>query len=474
MHRAIVLLIIGAVIVTLGAMAIIVSVCRRRTDERFLLWFGLFSILYGIVLVVRNDVFRLGFGEPHGIGISIERLVTLSVIAPGLLLFEDFYGSGWRSSIRWLLGIYCALAVVAMIAASSLGHAELILSPGTVLVIMVPITLAVGHLGGYRPTPPQNGRVLFAGLVAFYCAFALDHLLQAMSGHYRAQFEPYGFLVLALCLWFAIAQRVMADERQLVSLTDEMRAARTIQEAILPKEVPFLKNMRIAVRYVPMTAVAGDLYVFSAVPPNCLGILVPDVIGHGVPAALVASMVKVAISTQVERDCEPASVIAGLNGTLCREAHQQYVTAVYLFLDAAKRIGRYSVAAHPPPLLWRSGSQVLETLGGAGLLLGVRSDEAYAESVFSFEPGDRILVYTDGLTEAENAAEESFGDAALPAFIQKRKDLDGEQFLDLLLKEVLDWSRKGSQLQQKDDITVLVIDICDGGNPRCMNALLAR
>jgi sigma-B regulation protein RsbU (phosphoserine phosphatase) len=121
-------------------------------------------------------------------------------------------------------------------------------------------------------------------------------------------------------------------------------------------------------------------------------------------------------------------------------------------------LGRYSAAAHPASLLWRRSRQTIETLGEAGLLLGVRLDEAYAECEFSFDKGDRILVYTDGLTEAENAAGQSFGEAAFPAFIRENQDLDAEQFVDLLLEEVLVWSCDGVRRQQEDDITMLVID----------------
>jgi sigma-B regulation protein RsbU (phosphoserine phosphatase) len=131
---------------------------------------------------------------------------------------------------------------------------------------------------------------------------------------------------------------------------------------------------------------------------------------------------------------------------------------VYLCLDAVNRIGRYSTAAHPPPLLWRRGKQVLEVLGATGLLLGVRPNEAYADSKFSFDVGDRLLLYTDGLLEAENAAGESFGDAALSTFIKEKHDIGAEQFVDLLLKEVLAWSCDGTQVRQEDDITIVVID----------------
>jgi sigma-B regulation protein RsbU (phosphoserine phosphatase) len=132
---------------------------------------------------------------------------------------------------------------------------------------------------------------------------------------------------------------------------------------------------------------------------------------------------------------------------------------VYISLDTVNGVGRYSAAAHPPPLLWRRGKQSLEALGETGLLLGVRPKEAYADSEFSFEVGDRLLLYTDGLLEAENAAGESFGDAALVTFIKERQELGVEQFVDLLLNEVLEWSSVGTRERQEDDITIVAIDI---------------
>jgi sigma-B regulation protein RsbU (phosphoserine phosphatase) len=104
----------------------------------------------------------------------------------------------------------------------------------------------------------------------------------------------------------------------------------------------------------------------------------------------------------------------------------------------------------------------LEKLEETGLLLGVRPNEPYAESDFSFEIGDRLLLYTDGLLEAENAAGQSFGEAVLPTFIQEKQGLGTQQFVDLLLNEVLAWSGDGTQSRQEDDITMLVIDIHGG------------
>jgi sigma-B regulation protein RsbU (phosphoserine phosphatase) len=238
-----------------------------------------------------------------------------------------------------------------------------------------------------------------------------------------------------------------------------MRAATRIQSSILPRTNPEIGSFRLAVRYAPMTAVAGDFYDFLVIRPGCLGIVVADVAGHGVPAALVASMVKVAVGAQMGIGAEPGKVIAGLNSTLCRQAQDQYVTAVYVVLDQARRMGCYSAAGHPPILLWRRADGTLLELNESGLLLGVRPSEEYEQTEFTLETGDRLLVYTDGLVEAVNARGEPFGDARLGDFMATYRDIPAEQFAERLLDEVLGWPENASLPAQADDITLVVIDI---------------
>ena len=453
------LMIAGTVIATLGSGAIAAHAFLRNSGQRVLLWFGLFAAPYGVILILRSPVFQLGFGAPAAFARFAERLAAFWTIIPALLLFKEFYGEGWRSSIRWLIGSYIAFAVVAFTLMVVQDRPELIPSPGTGLVILVPAVLILGRFAGYRSPPFPNQRVLFGGLLLFFLAFSRDHLLNARGGVWRPGLEPYGFLFLTLCLGYVAAQRVVASETQLMSLTGEMRAAARIQASILPSALPSTENLEVAVRYAPMTAVAGDLYDFTAVRPGSIGILVADVAGHGVPAALVASMVKIAVSTQTGRHGEPAKVIAGLNSILCHEAHGQYATAVYVYFDEANRVARYSAAAHPPPLLWRRSTQTLHELNETGLLLGVRPDEKYLEGELTMLGGDRLLLYTDGLLEAENAAGQLFGDAVLTQFIEAHQDLEAELFVEQLLKKVLAWPRESGRPGQSDDITVVVIDV---------------
>jgi serine phosphatase RsbU (regulator of sigma subunit) len=141
--------------------------------------------------------------------------------------------------------------------------------------------------------------------------------------------------------------------RQLLSINGELEMAREIQMSILPHEIPQIKGLEIAARYLPMTSVAGDFYDFIVIDEKHLGILVADVSGHGLPAALIASMLKAALSAQSAHACDPTRVLAGLNQSLCGKFKRHFATAAYAFVDMEKNSMRYAAAGHPALLLWR-------------------------------------------------------------------------------------------------------------------------
>src|SRR6202012_2102299 len=145
---------------------------------------------------------------------------------------------------------------------------------------------------------------------------------------------------------------------QLQTIQKELETARQIQMSILPTEIPKLDGLDIAARYIPMTSVAGDFYDFIAVDEKHIGILVADVSGHGMPAALIASMLKIALSSQVDHATDPARVLLGLNKALCGKFEHHFVTAAYVFVDMEKGTLTYAGAGHPPLLLWGGSGEI--------------------------------------------------------------------------------------------------------------------
>ena len=200
-----------------------------------------------------------------------------------------------------------------------------------------------------------------------------------------------------------------------------------------------------------MTSVAGDFYDFVVADEYQAGLLIADVSGHGVPAALIASMVKLAAASQRAVAADPARLLAGMNSALLGNTQHQFVTAAYVHLDSQSRELRYSAAGHPPMLLLRHGSVM--AVEENGLMLAAFDFASYSNTTHRLEPGDRLLLYTDGIVEASNACGDMFGQDSLRHTLKITADLSPAAAADSIISSVTTWSAK-----QDDDLTVLVCD----------------
>ncbi len=205
-----------------------------------------------------------------------------------------------------------------------------------------------------------------------------------------------------------------------------------------------------------MSAIGGDFYDFDTAQANRLGVIVADVSGHGVPAALVASMVKIAFAAEAERLDNPGLALANINRTLCGSFQGAYVTACCGFIDALSRRLSYSSAGHPAPLLRRRDGRV-EQLQERGLLLAFDADAQYPTAEVALDLGDRLVFFSDGLVEACNARDEFFGDARLEQLVAASAAVTPDQFVDEIVAELRRWVGRDTPLQ--DDVTLVVVDV---------------
>jgi len=247
--------------------------------------------------------------------------------------------------------------------------------------------------------------------------------------------------------------------QQLLAIQKELETARQIQLSILPESVPRIAGLDIAARYVPMAAVAGDFYDFIVLDNKRVGILVADVSGHGMPAALIASMLKIALAAQAEHAFDPAKVLHGLNQTLCGKFQHHFITAAYAFVDMEKRTLTYAGAGHPPLLLWGGASVGVRDISENGLFLGRFNFATYSSVEVPLAPGDWGLLFTDGISEATNPAQVEFGTERFRQFLAGEQNTSADQFADRLLKELSCWSarRRGEDLD--DDITIVAVHV---------------
>jgi phosphoserine phosphatase RsbU/P len=249
--------------------------------------------------------------------------------------------------------------------------------------------------------------------------------------------------------------------RQLLAIQKELETARLIQQSILPETVPQIEGLDIAARYIPMAAVAGDFYDFIVVDGQRVGILVADVSGHGMPAALIASMLKIALAAQAVHADNPARVLQGLNQALCGKFQHHYVTAAYVFLDMKKRTLTYAGAGHPPLLMWNGGSTGVRDVTENGLFLGRFDFATYSSVEIPLAAGDHGLLYTDGISETNNPEGVEFGSGRFREFLSGEKNGSANQLVDGLLKELARWSARGEGEDLDDDITMVAINVTD-------------
>ncbi len=239
------------------------------------------------------------------------------------------------------------------------------------------------------------------------------------------------------------------------SIAQELRVARSIQEASLPKEVPTLEGWVISPRYQPAREVGGDFYDFHLLSEGRLGLVVGDATGKGVPAALVMSTTcgMLQVTAQALGSSSPGEVLEQVNETLlARIPKNMFVTCFYAILDPQSGTLRYANAGHDPPYLHRNGNA--EQLKARGMPLGLMPGMGYEEKETILDAGEVTLFYSDGLVEAHDPQGEMFGFPRLGELVAEHAAEEGS-LGDFLLREL--YTFVGESWEQEDDITLLTL-----------------
>jgi sigma-B regulation protein RsbU (phosphoserine phosphatase) len=449
---------VGVILLTIGIAAAGIFFYRRRSADRTPLYFGLFVIPYAVRIFLRDQVFLSVFAIPPGAAHHIDHTITFTVSLPLLFLFLEIVQPRWRAVLRWALAVQLTFSFFAILseifgvglAAAFIANNVLVMSSWIVLIIFLFFLRPPG------PLPPELRLVAVGlgvlGLFVFHANLSSLHVLPG------SDVEPVGFLIFVCTLGYLVAHRIFAREESLLAIQKELQIAQQIQTSILPRNVPRLAGLEIAARYRPMSAVAGDFYDFLTLEGHHLGILIADVTGHGVPAALIASMLKVAFASQSVHAQDPARVLTGLNQALCGKFEEHFVTAAYLYVDLDAKIIRYAAAGHPPLLFSNRSNGEAHSIERNGFFLGMFPEADYSAIEIRFEPEHRYVLYTDGLPESRNAAGEEFGIARCMKVLDCHPRLAAAALADRLLSEIASWTAEGSVRLQEDDMTLIVVD----------------
>jgi phosphoserine phosphatase RsbU/P len=444
-------LMLGTLFLTLGLAASTAAALRASHRERDLLWFGLFTALYGLRIIARNDMVHVVVPSfAHGLDNAGDQ-ITYVILVPGALLASSALRNGWRGVLAfvWRVDLACALIAIAWDLAAGRSGAAMSFNRAVVVANIGMAVLSVA-LDARSRQWTRDGWIVLAGAAVF----AATALFKTVGPDGGMDPEPLAMLVVVACLGYVVVKHVFHSERRMAAVGRELETARQIQQSILPKNVPLVPGLSVAAHYDSMSEVAGDLYDFVITPSGQLGVLVADVSGHGVPAAIVASMVKVALAVQEGDIGDPGAVLTRMNRVLCGRFELAYVTAVFALIDPAARTLTYASAGHPSPLLLRGGGR-LESLDHRGIVLGFLPAASYTSAVVrDISVGDRLVLYTDGITEAERPDGEFFGDRQFQELFMTSREQPADRFMATLV----DAARRWVGANFADDVTAIVVD----------------
>jgi sigma-B regulation protein RsbU (phosphoserine phosphatase) len=458
-------LFLGAAFAAVGMVSAAFAVLRRQRDS-LLICFALFAALYGLRLWISSPMLAM-MTQGATFYARLRGAVNYVTLVPALLFLISLgLPRRFERAVGYaMVGLGCLLAAATFLFGDSLLYERMnsiaIISATGFFLIRF---MASGSAESIAPEAADFG-VIRWGLLTFVGLVVWQHSAQFFHTSLPL-IEPFGFAAFLSTLGYVAARSTLRRDRQLKEIQKELEVARRIQLSILPREFPPSTNFRVAARYIPMTSVAGDFYDYIIADDQQVGLLIADVSGQGVPAALIASMVKLAAASQRAVAADPSRFLSGMNSALLGNTQNQFVTAAYVHLNSESGELRYSAAAHPPLLLVRNGrvTQIEEN----GLMLAAFAFASYSTAVHKLEAGDRMVMYTDGILEASNAAGYVFGHEALCDLLKRTRDLSPAMAADSIVSSVRQWSRK-----QDDDLTVLICDY----TPRidaCGTALRSR
>ncbi len=249
-------------------------------------------------------------------------------------------------------------------------------------------------------------------------------------------------------------------------MMEELMMARRVQQGIIPHidNLPHNKRLHFATDYTSMESIGGDLYDVIKIGKNRCALLIADVSGHGVPAALITTMVKVSFNNNSNSHIDTGEICFKINKELYQLIGDldYYLTAYYGIIDLETGIFKFTNAGHHPAILYRKATKEIISLDSYGTFIGAFEDVQFNTESVQLEEGDRILLYTDGIVETRNKSGEFYEDNLIN-FVKENSDIEPKDFVDKLIDDVEEFG-EGKPLH--DDRTVLYVEFVSKMNAK--------
>jgi hypothetical protein len=290
-------------------------------------------------------------------------------------------------------------------------------------------------------------RILFAASFIFFfiCLFSIAQSMR----------QPPFWTFTELAATFLVMTLLLAMELiDKIKYRDELQLARDLQASLIPKAMPPSDQWDLAAYNHIANTVGGDIYDFVPLPDGRLAVLFGDASGHGMAAGLVMAVSHAAFRTSLEVDPLPASIMASLNRILCRTGGSRSFFACCYLLFSPDGSYQATIAGHPPILKIDTAGKVAERIGRGAYPLGVKQDLTWETVSGLLAPGERLLLHSDGLTEARNATDHDFGDSYVETIVGWHPEATAVSLVESLVGE---WRMFMGGRSPEDDVSIAVI-----------------
>ncbi len=428
-----------------------------RRKKKAIIAFTIFSVLSGIHFMAQVGFWGYLWYESFELIFYTIVLTLFTIPIAALYFFDKLFGIGRRNIIRMLWQFYILFSFVIL----SLSFTQVVsftfafvtftwvAFPSLVLQVIV----AWNEFSSGKP----RAWILVLGCLCLLF-FNLHDVLSAMGLiNSIVRISPWGFFLFVLSLSLYGEDIFRNSEVKYASLQKEIITASRIQNAILPPSPPTWDRLKISVYYQPSHEVGGDFYDFQALGENKYGVLIADVVGHGLGASIIASLSKFSFFQNNLHWRNPAFLLSSMNDDLVKRSNGRFTTASYFYFDFEKMKLVVASAGHPSFFHWSKRTNSISENKPKGKPLGILENLTFIEEDFTFQKGDQFLLYTDGLPEEIGNGKEEFGTPALLALFQRVASKNTVEALEELMqgfRESIGWNGL-----PHDDITLLYLEV---------------